>query len=367
MSNCTTANTTGRPRWLLLLSTVLPLAALCQQASDSSTALHDTSYYHTYEGMLTGRVYSSNKYLLMDVRPEAKGGSPLAYRPNTPNTFGVGATYDWFTLNLAYGFPFLNQYKRDRGNTRYLDLQSHAYGRRATIDFYGQFYRGFYLKPANGGPIETLRPDLGMTQLGLQYEYMLNWRRFSMRAGLLQSERQLKSAGTVLLGMGMHYNVSRADSSLTESRTAVPNGPSVRRFRSVEIGPSVGYAYTLVLWQRFFVTGAGTVSFNVGQVKASSATQALYHWGLRPDWGFKLAVGFNRPRWTGAATWVAQRFNYQSADYDLRFAGGQVRLLLAYRFTPGPRTKKLLRPIDRLNEQLTAAIRRRMGKRKQAP
>lgn len=346
---------------------MLPLAALCQQASDSSTALHDTSYYRTYEGMLTGRVYSSNKYLLMDVRPEAKGGTPLAYRPNTPNTFGVGATYDWFTLNLAYGFPFLNQYKRDRGNTRYLDMQSHVYGRRATIDFYGQFYRGFYLKPANNGPIETLRPDLGMTQLGLQYEYMLNWRRFSMRAGLLQSEQQLKSAGTVLLGMGVHYNVSRADSSLTESRTAVPNGPSVRRFRSVEIGPSVGYAYTLVLWKRFFATGAGTVSFNVGQVKASGGGQSVYHWGMRPDWGFKLALGINRPRWTGAATWVAQRFNYQSANYDLRFAGGQIRLLLAYRFTPGPRTKKLLRPIDRLNEQLTAAIRQRMGKKQQVP
>jgi hypothetical protein len=129
----------------------------------------------------------------------------------------------------------------------------------------------------------------------------------------------------------------------------------------------VGYAYTWVLWQRFFVTGAGTMSFNVGQVKASSGAQAVYHWGLRPDWGFKLAAGFNRPRWTGAATWVAQRFNYQAADYDLRFAGGQIRLLLAYRFTPGPRTKKLLRPIDRLNEQLTAAIRRRLAKQQREP
>ncbi len=57
---------------------------------------------------------------------------------------GVGATYHNFSLNLAYGFPFLNK-DENKGDTKYMDLQGHFYKPAIVIDFYGQLYKGYHL------------------------------------------------------------------------------------------------------------------------------------------------------------------------------------------------------------------------------
>ena len=68
---------------------------------------YDTSYYVSYEDQITGRFYLSQKYVSFRY---IDTGNDLVFRylPNTTLNMGVGATYKWATLNLAYGFGFLN-------------------------------------------------------------------------------------------------------------------------------------------------------------------------------------------------------------------------------------------------------------------
>src|SRR5690606_33339924 len=106
----------------------------------------DSQYIHEYRHFLTGRTYFSQKYTGVGIGGSSQWPS-FRYRPNTSLNFGFGLTYNAFTLNLAYGFPFLNRNHDQRGQTKYLDLQSHIYSRKFVTDIFGQFYKGFYIAP----------------------------------------------------------------------------------------------------------------------------------------------------------------------------------------------------------------------------
>ncbi|MFT4024954.1 MAG: DUF4421 family protein, partial [Flavihumibacter sp.] len=112
---------------------VLPFTGWGQEKKPVNSA-----YITGNDSLLVGRFYFSQKYTSFRLRT---GAQQLYYRPNTTLNVGVGATYRWLSLNIAVPAPGLNK-NDDRGKTKYLDLQAHAYPRNWTIDFYGQNYRG---------------------------------------------------------------------------------------------------------------------------------------------------------------------------------------------------------------------------------
>ena len=71
---------------------------------------YDSTYYQSYTNLLTSRFYFSKKSTSLKLRDREEDFN-LTYRPNTTLNMGVGATYKGFTLNLAYGFGFLNPEK----------------------------------------------------------------------------------------------------------------------------------------------------------------------------------------------------------------------------------------------------------------
>ena len=105
---------------------------------------HDTTYYKSYTEMLSTRLYSSVKYTNFQVYnlDKFKG---LRYNTNRQIILGFGANYSIFGLNIGLNFPF-NSYDEDKyGESNYLDLQSHVYTRKFTIDLYLQWYTGYYV------------------------------------------------------------------------------------------------------------------------------------------------------------------------------------------------------------------------------
>ncbi|HSC52682.1 MAG TPA: DUF4421 domain-containing protein [Phnomibacter sp.] len=332
------------------------LALATQQvcAQDSTfRGFQDSTYYRTQDGFLTGRFYFGNKYSMFDMVPIGNKDKTISYRPNTPTTMGIGGTYQWLTINLAFGFKFLNQYKSDRGETNYLDLQTHLYGRRSIVDFNTQFYKGFYLKPTKIlAPPYYLRPDIGITQVGLNYEHIFNWRRFSFRASMLQSERQLKSAGSPLVGISLHYLITSGDSSFIPGFDSYDSLQPVSRLRNVDFGPSAGYAYTVVMAKRVFITGAITGQININFAKGEHNEIANTQTTVNPNVVGRVAMGYQHPKWSIAATWVNQNLTTKAPTFKYNVRAGQVRLAFAYRFIPGSKLKKFLRPVDHATEKV---------------
>jgi hypothetical protein len=275
----------------------------------------------------------------------------LNYYPNTSLNFGVGATYRWATLNLAYGFGFLNP-ERGRGKTRYLDLQFHSYGRKIIVDAFGQLYRGFYLGEQEYRSVKDafyLRPDLHVNLIGLSAQYVLNHKRFSYRASFLQNEWQKKSAGTFLVGLELYLGWINADSSIVP-KAIVANEIDLRpnKINFFELGPNVGYAYTLVVHKHFFITGSASVSFDVGRRVMKNSSQKETASGFSPNSFLRFFGGYNSSRWAISAMYITDRVKMVSgkSNHDVSLSTGNYRLNFIYRIKPDKRTRKALQVVE---------------------
>jgi hypothetical protein len=318
------------------------------KGKDTIQNVSDTTYFKTYSDQITGRFYFSRKYtslVIGDQQSEFK----LDYRPNTSLNMGVGATYKNITLNIAYGFPFLNQ-DEGKGKTRYLDLQAHMYGKKLTIDFFGQFYNGLYLNPKGKGTLDGsyyVRPDMKLREIGLSCQYLFNHKRFSYRASFLQNEWQRKSAGTFLLGGEGYVGWAQADSGVFPKAIPVANPPVATEVRFFEFGPNAGYAYTLVIARHFFITGSLAIGLDYNRTDYRSELETKTSEDFSTNTHLRLFAGYNSERSAVSFTFTNNAVSLTAKRaYSVSINTGNVRLNYVRRFSGGPKTRKFLNWVD---------------------
>jgi len=341
--------------------TLLRLLAICIlvflpgkaiQAQVIKKNLPDSNYYLMNSELITTRFYFSQKYTAFTLRAP-KDAQDLKYRPNTNLNMGVGASYRNITLNLAYGFDFLNN-EPEKGKTKMLDLQFHSYPKKWSIDFYGQFYKGYYLSPrgfaANSPASFYLRPDAGVNLFGLAVYYVFNPNRFSYRAATLQTEWQKKSAGSLLFGGETHYGVIKADTSLVPGkfRTSYPQA-GITHVRFFSFGPGFGYAYTLVIQQRYFISGSLSLNLNLGFSAETGRADISKNVYAVPISTYRLSGGYNSNNWHISATWTGNSLPVRGASSPNNYLlqTGMVQLKFGKKIMPGQRLKKRLNFLDR--------------------
>jgi len=280
----------------------------------------------------------------------------LVYQPNTTFNMGIGATYKFATLNIAVGFDFLNPDK-GQGKTKYLDLQFHSYGRKIMMDMFGQFYDGFYLSPkgkATSSDSYYVRPDMFVMELGGSAQYVFNNKRFSYRSSFMQNEWQKKSAGSLLAGMEIFYGQSRFDS------TAIPTvinqevaSNNYKKMTFVEAGPNVGYAYTFVMKEHFFLHASLTVSADYGSTEIKGNEIVSRGSGFSPNTSVKLAAGYNSDVWIVNLLFTNSGVNMSTSsdNQEVRIDTGNFRIILAKRFIPGSKVKNKLKVIDNVGSK----------------
>jgi hypothetical protein len=311
----------------------------------------DTNYIEPYNKMITARGFVSGKYTIFAL-DGSQGVRTLQYRPNTRVNMGVGATYRALTLNLGFGLPNKDDFK---GDTRYIDLQTHIYGKKWRYDFFGQFYRGYYVYPLGYGSADKAlyyqRPDLNVQELGISAYHIYNNKKFSYRAAFLQSERQKQSAGSFLLGGGIIYGNTRADSAFVPSLLKdFYYQDSIRRLQYLEIGPGAGYAYTFVWKEHWFATGSLTLSADLSLVKESTRLESTTSLNISPNFLFRMGAGYNGDQWSYNFSWVTSRTTiagqYKNGGYNTNT--GNYRFTISKRFTPGKNLGKLLKLADNI-------------------
>lgn len=313
-------------------------------------AQNDTAFYVSYNQSITSRIYFSRKFTSVKIKDK---GYNLSYRPNTTLNMGVGATYKWATLNLAYGFAFLNP-DRGQGKTKYLDLQFHNYGRKILVDVFGQFYRGFFLSPkgyATSADQFYVRPDLRINEVGFSAQYVLNYRKLSYRASFLQNEWQKKSAGSFLIGIELYTGRLRADSTLVPTTINKEMADTqLRKIRFTEVGPNVGYAYTFVYKKNFFLTGSASVSLNFGRSEFESSDGFNSVSGFSPNTFFRFFGGYNSARWAISMLYISNGVTLTSGDdiRSIQVNTGNFRLNFVRRFYPGKSTRRILNNVNNI-------------------
>ena len=346
--------TTYRCGILWIITLLFVMYATAQQPTAETD--HDTTYYESFFGKkITGRYYFSQKYTALEINRNNKTTPRLRYTPNTTLNMGIGATYGFFTLNLAFGFGFLNRGEEQKGKTKYLENQGHMYGRKWGYDFYAQFYKGYYLYPkglgSNDPNLYYIRPDIKFNLYGFAPFRILNDRKFSYRAAMVQNEWQKRSAGSLLLGGEIYYGIVKADSALVpDAMTSIYKQQGIHKIQFFEIGPGAGYAYTLVLLHHFFITGALNANLNVGWVGETNKAGSEDRFSFTPNFLYRMAAGYNSRSWNVNVSWVSNRISVRGPSSADGYIGraGHVKATLARQFHAGPKAKKILKPFGKM-------------------
>ncbi len=323
----------------------------------TSLAQGDTTYYVSYRKLLTTRLYTSRKYTSLLITEKNKN-SRIGLEPNSTLNLGIGATYNDFTLNLAYGFNFMNP-NRDQVETKYLDLQAHIYPKNWVIDLFGQFYRGFFLQSYTG-PLQNIPPDLAFPDMkvrkfGANVQYLLNGEKLSLKAAFLQSAWQKKSAGSFVAGMEFYFGMAEDTQNILAEFIPVPL--QFNRMNFFEIGPNLGYVHTIVIAKHFFITGMVSGNIGIGNTRISSDLAQEGSWGFNTNYFLRGFAGYNGPVWSINANYVHNNVRIEEArNYVTDFQTGNYRINFVYRFTVGPKLSPILEHVD-LNKYLPKKYR----------
>lgn len=278
----------------------------------------DSTYIKRLDYFAGVRIYPEQRFLFLSY--EDQDGNESLYLPNTPITPGIDISYRDFIigLDLGYGIPYLS--KEKYGKTKSFDIQLHHYDRRFVIDTYFQYYRGFYKK--NGSKIE-LRPDIKMTRYSLMGLYIFNSSKYSFMAAFGQKERQVKSAGSFLLGLEYYRTLIKAELPL--------NKDGYRRSNNHIFGVNLGYAYTFAFAKYWnigvvVVGGIGVGNQPFEEIEDKEIT-------LFPTMDPRLTCIYDRESFGISLSYIGNMAFFASdADETFRVHSGSIRLSFIKRF-----------------------------------
>lgn len=297
---------------------------------------HDTTYFRSFRGAFIGRVYLSRNYTLFKLVPP--GNLPaMTYHVNTPLNIGLGFTYQSFSVSVSHGLHFL-QSDQSKGRTQATNILVHLYRRKWIMDAMGQFYRGYYLGPrglaAPGGEGFYLRPDIRMQLVGISAYRIMNDKRFSYGAGLAQNGWQQKSAGSFMWGGQAYYSSTAGDSAFAPSSIdSLYNLKNIHKFHVFEMGPGIGYAYTLVYDRHYFLLGSLNVNLNLRfsrEIGNGIRADAI---GFSSNFIARVGCGYNSSRWGIHLIWIYSTIRAEGkfSDYAYQTGSGTYRLVYARR------------------------------------
>ena len=312
---------------------------------------YDTTYIQTFPDFVTGRFYLSQKFTNLEFFDDTQNRN-MYFEPNTTLNLGIGATVKGFTLNLAYGFNFLNP-DEGKGKTRYLDLQSYTYTRHSVIDFYGQFYNGLYLEntpdilPGWEDPF-YVRADMRLRLFGLSYLHLFNGDKFTYAAPFVHNEVQKRSAGSFMLGGEVALVYADGDSTLISSLVDDSLFTPLRGINEVsffDFGPKGGYSHSFIFAKHMFITLSLSLRLGIGPTRyVYDDGEVEAEWLVNPSATARFGFGYNSPEWYLGLTAVQSSFTNAVSELQngMVFGVGNVRLNYVKRFPMGPKLKRVV-------------------------
>jgi len=267
----------------------------------------------------------------------------LNYSPNDYGVIGVNVRLNW--LGIAFGYAPKNLQENFKGITTYTNLKLNGYGKKIGFDLYYLDYSGFYLNNTKEvlGNNYTLkhyiRPDLNTINIGANYYYIFNHKRYSYRSTFIQNEIQKHSAGSLLLNGSLNYFYLSADSSIVpkQAESNFSREANIKKgsFYSLSIMP--GYGHTLVLKQRFFLTLSICGGINLQQQhytsQGNNATILLNEFVAIPRAMARSGIGYNSPTFFTGILALGDVYNLPLGNKErISYSVGSISFYLGYHF-----------------------------------
>ncbi|MBA3679915.1 MAG: DUF4421 family protein [Bacteroidetes bacterium] len=227
----------------------------------------DTTKYLRYDSRLIVGYFQSyrnfNNEFQQFKEKDSLGLSKTNYFAESRLISGIEVNYDKFSLAVGLRTSPPTQ-SEGKGNTKTFTTNFNIGGNIWYLENSFRYFKGFYDK-------NTAKYDTSFKRTGVYYQepalentlfrskflYFTNHKKFAFRSGYACGYRQIRSAGTWVLGGNVSYNNLRSDSSFfpIPSRSYYGDYGSMKGLKVIGISANVGAAATIVLFKTLFVSG----------------------------------------------------------------------------------------------------------------
>ncbi len=292
---------------------------------------YDSSYRVNYfEDIILKMSLSSNtpNFVFIDNQT----GLELEIRPVAEYKLGFSFDYKWFALGFSFTPTFLMDDKgiEELNNSQYFGINiNFFYSDRWRQELGYNYYEGFFT--VENSIIEDI--DLLNTTLHLIQgsTFFIANRNFSFRAHYAQTERQLKSAGSLI--PKLVYNFSQTTPNFINSNLPSKN---IEQINSLNVYAQMGYLYTFVHNQKWFATvgvhpGLG---YNYSNFKYNDDTQTIESSNdLALALAAETSLGYNSYRWFFGTSFNWRNYNYTYNQNNVFISNNMYfNMYLGYRF-----------------------------------
>jgi len=308
------------------------------------TAKKDTNYIESYYNDLIIRLYSGEKTHSLDLN-DLNTPYRLRYLPNGYFNLGAGVNFRSFGLSLATKVPIFQNSEIKHGETKRFGIQSYIYSSKFTVDLLTSFLQGYYLVNSSTHlksytkDKDYQRPDISSANIGVSVNYIFNNSRFSYRAAFSDTERQKKSAGSLLAGGSVISYLTKADSSIVPreiDQKYFLKSRDISKSGVLAFNANIGYAYSLV----FLKNGIFTLSYILGTgIQDNSfdreVDSEINRWRFSMNHSGRLGIGYRFNRYY-LRIGIIRSTQYTNLKYnDLGIGNGTnfMQVSLGKRFT----------------------------------
>ena len=311
----------------------------------------DTMFIQNYYNMVNVRaiaVLRANKFSITD----NISGSKLEYEINNNVNLGLGLSFKYIGFEFQFNPHGLNKDDDIYGKSTQFALSTGGNSRRFIYDAYFRYNQGFHTTSAYKIPNDTsgktayiYRPDIANYNGGFNVLYVCNNKRFSSSAAYSFTQRQLKSAGSWLLGgYALLYGID-ADSVIFPDSLRKNFQPEVQ-FKSAfsaTWGISVGYAYTFVFKKYWYVSAAEVPGLSFQSFYSVNAYDQKTHSSNSAGLAFqsKFSIGYNKASNFFGITYSANNYWVNNdAKASLNYKFSSFKIFFGHRFAAGKLLKK---------------------------
>ncbi|MDU1903688.1 MAG: DUF4421 family protein [Dysgonomonas sp.] len=301
------------------------LVLLLLSVSSYSYSQINYNYIEPFDQKVALKGFLAKKFLFLF--HEYNDKDARTYMPNNPFEIGLGLSINNTAISFGYGYGFNFLRDRERGKTSSFDFQFHHYGRKYTFDIFFQKYKGFYMEDDNSDVDFELCPDLKVQKYGVDAQYIFNNKKFSYKAAFSQSERQLRSAGSFLLGGGAYYTYIESDTSFIYNEK--------NYLKNFQFGVSGGYTYTWVIKRDYFINLSITGGVHFGNETIDRIGKDKLE--IYPSVFPRMSMGYNKEKWSIAFSYLGNMiFPAFAENNNLGLMSGNFQFTYTHRFDSTP-------------------------------
>ncbi len=249
--------------WLFICFLHILLINRASSHVDSSLILpkYDTNYVGKYRHKVNLSLLTLTRGLNVKLYNRDNSRQFLEYAPNDLANFGFGFCYKWLSLEAAFRSPF-DKLNPTKGETDQFSLRANVIRQKFWSSLIIANYQGFYL--SNTDVVDKqwfeknknypLRPDMRTRTFYIVTNYVFNHKKFSVMASVNNFERQIKSAGSFIMGGAFTQYGFDGDSSFVPLKVKenFSEKSTVKGINTKFIAVNIGYMYTLVIKKRYF-------------------------------------------------------------------------------------------------------------------